>query len=290
MEYEILSCTDNDAKFIEEQAGNVFNTIAPPEPGAEEEETHYKVTDEEGNTIGGCSLYVDDRKTACIARLWVDEAYRRQGMASALIRECERRARERGCYLVIVGTFDFQARPLYEKHGYTVNDTMFGAPKGHAHYMLTKRLDRTADEVVPSNSGEYEIILGGEEDAKFLSARLREHDESFAPREHEYIPISKKVTDKSGRIIAGITGGVDGWNGTDIDGLWVDEPYRRQGIGSRLLRAFEREVKENGADTMFIEAYDWDAAFYKKNGYEKVTGVLEDYPKGHTMFCMQKDL
>ena len=41
---------------------------------------------------------------------------------------------------------------------------------------------------------------------------------------------------------------------------------------------------------MFIEAYDWDAAFYKKNGYEKVTGVLEDYPKGHIMYCMQKDL
>lgn len=56
------------------------------------------------------------------------------------------------------------------------------------------------------------------------------------------------------------------------------------------MRAFEREAKENGADTMFIEAYDWDADFYKKNGYETVTGVLEDYPKGHTMYCMQKDI
>lgn len=290
MKFEIRPCSENDAEFIEEQAEKVFNTAAPPEPDAEEEETHYKVTDEEGNLIGGCSLYIDEQKTACIARLWVDEAFRRQGIASALIRECEQRARERGCYLSIVGTFDFQARPLYEKHGYTVNDTMFGAPSGHAHYMLTKRLDRTTREYTPSNTGEYEILPGDKEDAKFLSGKLREHDEAFAPREHPYVSIGKKVTDESGRIIAGITGGVDGWNGTDIDGLWVDEPYRGQGIGSRLMRAFELEAKEAGAGTMFIEAYDLDAGFFRKNGYEKVTGVLEDFPKGHTMYCMQKDL
>ena len=156
--------------------------------------------------------------------------------------------------------------------------------------MLTKRLDYTTGEYVSSNIGKYEIIPGGEEDAKFLSDRLRKHDESFAPREHAYVSISKKVTDENGRIIAGITGGVDGWNGTDIDGLWVDEAFRRRGIGTNLLRAFEREAKENGADTMFIEAYDCNVGFYRKNGYEKVTGVLEDYPKGHTMYCMEKPL
>ena len=46
MQYEILNCSDNEAEFIEEQADQVFNTIAPPEPGAEEEEFVYKVTDE----------------------------------------------------------------------------------------------------------------------------------------------------------------------------------------------------------------------------------------------------
>ena len=290
MKYEILPCTEEDAGFIEEQANKVFNTFAPPEPGAEEEEAHYKVTDAEGNIIGGCSLYIDDRNVACIARLWVEESHRRQGIASALIRKCERSARARGCYLVMVGTFDFQAKPLYVKHGYTVNDTMFGVPKGHAHYMLTKRLDRTTEEYIPSNTGEFNIVPGSEEDAEFLSERLRGHDEAFAPREHEYVFIGKKVTDGNGRIIAGITGGVDGWNGTDIDGLWVDEPYRGQGIGSGLLRAFEREAKENGADIMFIEACDWNAAFYRKNGYETVTGVLEDYPKGHVTYYMQKNV
>ncbi|MBR2843145.1 MAG: hypothetical protein IKH57_27270 [Clostridia bacterium] len=43
-------------KWIVEQADNVFNTIAPPDSDAEEEETHYRVTDNEGNVIGGCTL------------------------------------------------------------------------------------------------------------------------------------------------------------------------------------------------------------------------------------------
>ncbi|MBR2822909.1 MAG: GNAT family N-acetyltransferase [Clostridia bacterium] len=42
------------------------------------------------------------------------------------------------------------------------------------------------------------------------------------------------------------------WNGTDIDALWADDPYRRQGFGTRLLREFEREAKENGAGVVFI--------------------------------------
>ena len=48
--------------------------------------------------------------------------------------------------------------------------------------------------------------------------------------------------------------------------------------------------KENGADVMFIEAFDWNVGFFKKNGYERVTGMLEDYPRGHVMYCMQKSL
>ena len=290
MQFDMMPCSEEDAEFIEEQTDKAFNAAVPPGEAAGEAEFVYKVTDETGSLLGGCILAVDGRKTASVFDLWVEEAYRCKGIASALIQEAEKKARGLGCYLAMVGTFDFQARSFYENHGYMVNDTMSGVPKGHEHYFMTKRLDRTVSEQDPSNTGEYEIIPGGEEDAEYLSGRLRRHDEAFAPREHEYVFIGKKVTDKTGRIIAGIAGGVDGWNGTDIDGLWVDGPYRRQGIGSRLLREFEREAKESGADTMFIEAYDWNVEFCRKNGYEKVTGVLEDYPKGHTMYCMEKPL
>ena len=289
MNYEMIPCSEEETQFIEEQADNAFNAIAQPEEDAEEEFV-YIVTDESGNLLGGCILSIDGLKTASIYDLWVEETCRKQGMASALMREAERKAREQGCYLAMVGTFDWQAKPFYDKLGYMLNDTMTDVPKGHEHYFLTKRFDCPPAEYFPSNHQQYEIKRGDEKDAEILSGRLREYDNAIAPHEHEYIPLSKKIVDDDGRIIAGFVGGVDGWNGTDIDALWVEEKYRNQEIGSQLLGELEREVKENGADVMFIEAFDWNVGFFKKNGYKRVTGMLEDYPKGHVMYCMQKVL
>ena len=114
MSFDMMPCSEEDAELIEEQASRAFDTIAPPEEAAEEEEFVYKVADEKGSLLGGCILAVDARKTASIFDLWVEEAYRCQGIASALIQEAEKKARELGCYLAMVGTFDFQAKPFYE--------------------------------------------------------------------------------------------------------------------------------------------------------------------------------
>ena len=290
MKYEITPCIDDDAEFIVKKADEVFDSIAPAEEGAEEEVYYYKVTDEDNNLLGGIILVIDERKTAIMCDLWVEEPFRGRGIASALLREAELKARELGCYLVLIGTFDFEAKPLYDKHGYELIEKMTDYPKGHEHYFLQKRLDRPFEGYVPSNSGEYEVMPADEEDAEFISRKLSEYEEACAPREHDSIPISKKVTEEDGRIIAGIVGGVTGWNNTEIEALWVDEPYRGQGIGSALLSEFEREAKNSGAYIISIEPYDWDVEFYKKNGFDKVTGVLKDYPKGHTMYCMDKYL
>lgn len=95
---------------------------------------------EKGRLIGGilaCSvlwniLYVES--------VWVEEAYRGEGVASRLLEEVENEAREKGCHLAQLDTFDFQARGFYEKHGYQVFGTLKDAPKGHERYYLCKVL------------------------------------------------------------------------------------------------------------------------------------------------------
>ena len=106
MPFDIMPCSEEDAEYIQEQADRVFDTIVLPEEVTGEEEFVYKVTDEKGNLLGGCILAVDKRKTASVFDLWVEEEYRRRGIATALIREAEKKARELGCYLVMIGTFD----------------------------------------------------------------------------------------------------------------------------------------------------------------------------------------
>ena len=48
-----------------------------------------------------------------------------------------------------------------------------------------------------------------------------------------------KVTDSDGSIIAGCNLIVNCWRVADLDILWVEESYRRQGIGSALIRRAE---------------------------------------------------
>jgi ribosomal protein S18 acetylase RimI-like enzyme len=48
--------------------------------------------------------------------LWVKEESRGDGYGSALLEEMEKIAKEKGCKLVHLDTFDFQAKDFYERH------------------------------------------------------------------------------------------------------------------------------------------------------------------------------
>ena len=223
--------------------------------------------------------------------LWVDEKYRKKGVGSALIRVAEKEARDRDCYAMILGTFDFQAMPLYEKHGYTLCGTVKDFPKWHANYTLMKRLDQHIQEYSPSVdlSKEFEIKPGDEDDAETIVNGLDAYNTAQVPRAHQsYIPLNKKILDGDGKLIAAIFAGVGRWNSFDIDMMWVEEQYRNQGIGSELLAETEREAKEHGAYFCLAEGlFDWQTDFFKKNGYT-VVGRLEECPKGHSMYIMEK--
>ena len=65
-----------------------------------------------------------------------------------------------------------------------------------------------------------------------------------------------------------------GW----ISKIWVDEDYRLQGLGTLLLKHYEKKAKEKGATKIIAEeVYDWNVGFFIKAGYQ-VAGVLEDLP------------
>ena len=291
MKYDIKPCTEEDADFIEEKLEAINHSIVPPEEDGENEDLVFKIVDDEGNTIAGCILIIDSWKIAELDIIWVDEKYRRKGLGSALIREAEKAARERGCYVMILGTFDFQARPLYEKHGYSLCGTVRDFPRGHENYTLIKHLDQSYQE--PSLSKDlptrFEISPGNEDDAEFIIKGLDEYNTSQAARNHKkYIPLEKKLLDADGNLIAAIFAGVGRWNSFEIDMIWVDEPYRNQGIGSELLAETEREAKEYGAYFALAEGLlDWQTGFFKKNDYMTV-GTLNDCPKGHSMHVLEK--
>jgi GNAT superfamily N-acetyltransferase len=75
-----------------------------------------------------------------ISLLWIDPPLRGKGQATRLIAAIEHHALERGCLHSYLDTFNFQARPLYEKRGYEIFGTLENHPIGHTHYFMKKRL------------------------------------------------------------------------------------------------------------------------------------------------------
>jgi GNAT superfamily N-acetyltransferase len=94
--------------------------------------------DESGNAVGG--LW---GRTAYdwlfVELLGVPNEMRGTGAGTALMRAAEAIAIERGCIGVWLDTFAFQARPFYEKLGYSVFGELRDHPRGSARYFLMKR-------------------------------------------------------------------------------------------------------------------------------------------------------
>ncbi len=75
-----------------------------------------------------------------VALLWVAEELRGKGIGSLLLRAAEAEAIARGCRKALLDTYDFQAKPFYERHGYRVFAEFHGFVRGHKSYFLDKEL------------------------------------------------------------------------------------------------------------------------------------------------------
>lgn len=72
--------------------------------------------------------------------LWVKEECRKEGYGSALLIEVEKIAKDKGCTLIHLDTFDFQAKEFYLKHGYEVFGVLEDCPADHQRYYLKKKI------------------------------------------------------------------------------------------------------------------------------------------------------
>ena len=285
MDYKIGDLTREDAAYIAEK----INEIVPHEVDADEEEFVLKIENETGEVIGGCiaQAYEYHWSRLFLNTLWVDERYRHQGIGSMIIRELERIAREKGCRVVTLGTASFMARPFYEKHGYTVFTTLKKA-NGYIDYSLVKYLDRDTSSYVPTNNGgaRFKVSLGSKDDAEVIENGISTYSEAYE-QECESVGFNRKLVGNDGEFIAGIIADVDKGACGFVDALFVEEPLRRRGLGTSLLKEAEEFAKENGASMILTDAGDWNVGFFKKNGY-LLRGELKDVPKGHDCYELYK--
>ena len=153
---------------------------------------------------------------------------------------------------------------------------------------MVKYLDRDTPSYVPTNNSgaRFSVLLGNDEDAEVIENGINTYSEAYEP-EYETVGFNKKLVDNDGRFVAGIIANAEKGAHGFVDALYVEEPLRRQGLGTSLLREVEEFAKENGASMILTNAGDWNVGFFKKNGY-LLRGELKDVPQGHNCYELYK--
>ena len=127
-----------------------------------------------------------------------------------------------------------------------------------------------------------------EEEINFVNHALEEfNNKAVGPDNHELLNIVEY--DDAGNVIGGILGGTY-WGWMHLDILWVNEKYRKTGIGSKLLKAAEEEAVSRGCHSVHVDTMSWQAPeFYKKHEY-RIIGELDNIPNGNKKYHLVKEL
>ena len=126
-------------------------------------------------------------------------------------------------------------------------------------------------------------------DMEFVHNGLRRHNNQFVPS--AYRPLNIFLRDGGGAIVAGLLGHLY-WGWLSVETLWVDERFRGQGYGGRLLDMAEAEARRHGCAHVQLDTLTFQARpFYEARGY-RVYGELADFPAGteHRRFYLTKPL
>jgi N-acetylglutamate synthase-like GNAT family acetyltransferase len=75
-----------------------------------------------------------------VKTLWVHAEHRRAGLGSTLMAQAIEEARNRGCRLMFLTTYDFQAPDFYERLGFECIATVPDKPLGHVEHIMRRTL------------------------------------------------------------------------------------------------------------------------------------------------------
>ena len=95
--------------------------------------------------------------------------------------------------------------------------------------------------------------------------------------------------DSDHRTVGGICGNT--WGGCcEIRQFWVHPAWRKQGLGTKLFLAAEREAQQRSCRQIVLMTFTFQApGFYARHGFQ-VLAALDDHPHGHKNLLMRKQL
>ena len=125
-------------------------------------------------------------------------------------------------------------------------------------------------------------------EGSIVDTGLGEFNDAAAPL-HEVRRLSCFARGPGGEVIGGAVGRTWG-PAAEIQQLWVADAHRHQGIGARLVRAFETRATGRGCRAFYLETLSFQAPrFYASLGY-RVVFELAAFPHGIVKFTMLREI
>jgi GNAT superfamily N-acetyltransferase len=136
----ISSSTKEEKKYVLDSLVQYNNRQVPFTQEDVFEDIDLVAKDGTGKVIGGINSMFYCWKILFIDILWVDEAYRGQGIGSQLMHKIQEIASEKGCCLIHLDTFEFQAKDFYLKQGFEIYGVLEDCPPGHNRIYFKKKI------------------------------------------------------------------------------------------------------------------------------------------------------
>ena len=130
------------------------------------------------------------------------------------------------------------------------------------------------------------IIDLTEEQAGEIETRLEAFDEEYITyKMNGFIRIGME---DNGRLIAGLDACVTAFRILYVSTAFVDEEYRRKGVGEKLIREMEKRAAAMGVNTIRLDTFNWQGKeFYEALGYQSA-GHYDNAEDGYSEYFFLK--
>ena len=133
-----------------------------------------------------------------------------------------------------------------------------------------------------------EFIDLNEEQVEDIESRLSSFDENYITYKMDGC-IQIGVED-DGKLIAGLDACITAFKILYVSTVFVDEEYRRKGIGARMIREMEKRALAMGVNTVRLDTFNWQGKeFYETLNYQCV-GQYDNTEDGYSEYFFLKRL
>lgn len=133
-----------------------------------------------------------------------------------------------------------------------------------------------------------EIVDLNEEQVEDIESRLDSFDETYITYKMDgCIQIG---VDDNGKLIAGLDACITAFKILYVSTVFVDEEYRRKGVGARMIHEMEKRAIAMGVNTIRLDTFNWQGKeFYEALGYQCV-GHYDNAEEGYSEYFFLKRL